>query len=43
MAVTGRQFITTSNLKAIDEAESKMRLEKVVECSEILSKNSKWQ
>lgn len=38
MAVTETQFITRSNLNTMHEAESGMRLAKVVECFEILYK-----
>lgn len=43
MAVTGRQLITTSNLKTTDETKLGLRLGKVAECAEIISKKSKWQ
>lgn len=39
MAVTETQFVTASNLNTMDEAESGMKLGKVVECFEILRKN----
>lgn len=39
MAATETQFVTASNLNTMDEAESGMKLGKVVECFEILRKN----
>lgn len=38
MAVTETQFITTGNLNTMHEAESGMKLGKIVECFEILCK-----